>query len=57
MRTKASATELAKFNMPVDCCCPGGELEEVAKLADFLACDDRSFVAGASYPIDGGALA
>lgn len=90
MLTKASATDLAKFNIRVNCYCPGairtpmlqkyadaaddpaaverelcgahllrrlGEPEEVAKLAVFLACDDSSFITGASYLIDGGALA
>lgn len=90
MLTKASATDLAKYNIRVNCYCPAairtpmlqkyieaaddpsavetalrgahllprlGEPEEVAKLAVFLACDDSSFVTGASYLIDGGALA
>lgn len=90
MLTKASATDLAKFNIRVNCYCPGvirtpmmqkyteaaqdpeaverelrgahlmprlGEPEEIAKLAVFLACDDSSFITGASYLIDGGALA
>lgn len=90
MLTKASATDLAKFNIRVNCYCPGairtpmlqkyteaaddpaaveralcgshllgrlGEPEEVAKLAVFLACDDSSFITGASYMIDGGTLA
>lgn len=90
MLTKASATDLAKFNIRVNCYCPAairtpmlqkyidaaenpaaveralrgahllprlGEPEEVAKLAVFLACDDSSFINGASYLIDGGALA
>lgn len=90
MLTKASATDLAKFNIRVNCYCPAsirtpmlqkyleaaedpaaveaflrgahliprlGEPEEVARLAVFLACDDSSFITGASYLIDGGALA
>lgn len=90
MLTKASATDLAKFGIRVNCYCPGairtpmlekyinaaddpagvehvlrgahllprlGEPEEIAKLAVFLACSDSSFVTGASYLIDGGALA
>lgn len=90
MLTKASATDLAKFNIRVNCYGPGsirtpmlekylaaaddaeavektlrgahliprlGEAEEVAKLAVFLACDDSSFINGAYYLIDGGALA
>ena len=90
MLTKASATDLAKFGIRVNCYCPGairtpmmqkyvdaaddpaamekvltgshllprlGEPEEVAKLAVFLACSDSSFITGASYLIDGGALA
>lgn len=90
MLTKASATDLAKFNIRVNCYCPGsirtpmlekylqaaddpsavektlrgaallprlGKPEEVAKLAVFLACDESSFITGAAYLIDGGALA
>lgn len=90
MLTKASATDLAKFGIRVNCYCPGairtpmmqkyvdaaddpaavekvltgshliprlGEPEEVAKLAVFLACSDSSFITGASYLVDGGALA
>ena len=90
MLTKASATDLAKFNIRVNCYCPAsirtpmlqkytdaaedpaaveavlrgahllprlGEPEEVAKLAVFLACSDSSFINGAAYLIDGGALA
>lgn len=90
MLTKASATDLAKFGIRVNCYCPAairtpmlekylnasddpvalekvlrgahllprlGEPEEVAKLAVFLACSDSSFITGASYLIDGGALA
>lgn len=90
MLTKASATDLAKFGIRVNCYCPAsirtpmlqkymdaaddpaavekvltgahllprlGEPEEVAKLAVFLACSDSSFITGASYEIDGGALA
>lgn len=34
-----------------------GRPEEVAKLACFLASDDAAFITGASYVIDGGALA
>lgn len=34
-----------------------GRPEEVAKLAVFLACDESSFINGASYVIDGGTLA
>ena len=34
-----------------------GEPEEVARLAVFLACSDSSFITGAAYLIDGGALA
>lgn len=90
MLTKASATDLVKFGIRVNCYCPAairtpmlekyinaaddpaaverslrgahllprlGEPEEVAKLAVFLACSDSSFITGASYLIDGGALA
>lgn len=90
MLTKASATDLAKFGIRVNCYCPAairtpmldkyinaaedpvavekflrgahliprlGEPEEVAKLAVFLACSESSFITGASYLIDGGALA
>ena len=90
MLTKASAIDLAKFGIRVNCYCPGairtpmlekyldaaddraameneltgahllprfGEPEEVAKLAVFLACSDSSFITGASYLVDGGALA
>jgi len=90
MLTKASATDLAKFNIRVNCYCPAsirtpmlekyldaapdpaateaflrgahllprlGEPEEIAKLAVFLACSDSSFINGAAYLIDGGALA
>lgn len=90
MLTAASATDLAKFGIRVNCYCPAsirtpmlqkyidaaddpkavehvltgahllprlGEPEEVAKLAVFLACSDSSFITGASYLIDGGALA
>jgi NAD(P)-dependent dehydrogenase (short-subunit alcohol dehydrogenase family) len=90
MLTKASATDLAKFGIRVNCYSPGairtpmlenyivaaedpaavegalrgahllprlGEPEEVAKLAVFLACSDSSFITGAAYMIDGGALA
>ncbi|WP_237233545.1 SDR family NAD(P)-dependent oxidoreductase [Sphingopyxis granuli] len=90
MLTKASATDLAKYGIRVNCYCPGairtpmlqnyidaaddgaaveaslrgahllprlGEPEEVAKLAVFLASDDASFITGAAYLIDGGALA
>lgn len=90
MLTKASATDLAKFGIRVNCYCPAsirtpmltnylsaaedkeaveatlrgahllprlGEPEEVAKLAVFLACSESSFINGASYLIDGGALA
>ncbi len=90
MLTKASATDLAKFGIRVNCYCPAsirtpmlekyikaaddpasveaslrgahllpclGEPEEVAKLAVFLACSDSSFITGAAYLIDGGALA
>lgn len=34
-----------------------GQPEEVAKVVLFLASDDASFVTGATYPVDGGALA
>lgn len=34
-----------------------GKVEEIAKLACFLASDDSSFINGASYVIDGGTLA
>lgn len=34
-----------------------GEPKEVAKLAVFLACSESSFITGASYLIDSGALA
>ncbi len=90
MLTKASATDLARFGIRVNCYCPAairtpmlakyiaasedkeateaalrganliprmGEPEEVAKLAVFLACSESSFITGASYLIDGGALA
>jgi NAD(P)-dependent dehydrogenase (short-subunit alcohol dehydrogenase family) len=90
MLTKASATDLIKFGIRVNCYCPAsirtpmlakyidaaedkqaveaslrgahliprlGEPEEVAKLAVFLACSESSFITGASYLIDGGALA
>lgn len=90
MLTKASATDLARFGIRVNCYCPAairtpmlanyiaasddkvaveaelrganliprmGAPEEVAKLAVFLACSESSFITGASYLIDGGALA
>lgn len=90
MLTAASAVDLAKYNIRVNCYCPAsirtpmlekyinaaddpasvekvlrgahliprlGEPREVARLAVFLACDDSSFITGASYLIDGGALA
>jgi NAD(P)-dependent dehydrogenase (short-subunit alcohol dehydrogenase family) len=90
MLTKASATDLVKYGIRVNCYCPGsirtpmlqkyldasedkvameatlrgahllprlGEPEEVAKLAVFLASEDSSFITGAAYLIDGGALA
>lgn len=34
-----------------------GRPEDVAKLVCFLASDDAGFITGASYPVDGGALA
>jgi NAD(P)-dependent dehydrogenase (short-subunit alcohol dehydrogenase family) len=90
MLTKASATDLVKYGIRVNCYCPAsirtpmlqkyldasedkaameatlrgahllprlGEPEEVAKLAVFLASEDSSFITGAAYLIDGGALA